>query len=191
MLGGYACFGLIGAALFGVGVGMASEINAGWLEVKRASPMPPLAYLLAKSPLPLRSAGSSSACLSLWVLSFGGVSISALRDSEMLALSQPQDPIAFSSMGLLLAQVVPSNAAPGIVNLLYLPMSFASGLWIPLRQLPHWVRAVAPASAHLPPWPAYGQDLRPGIHGWRFCRRPLVRACRVHMSHARRKLGGL
>src|SRR6202042_2374268 len=48
MLGGYACFGLIGAALFGIGVGMASELAAGWLELKRASPMPVPAYLFAK-----------------------------------------------------------------------------------------------------------------------------------------------
>ena len=40
MLGGYACFGLIGAALFGIGVGLAGELAAGWLELKRASPMP-------------------------------------------------------------------------------------------------------------------------------------------------------
>ena len=30
MLGGYACFGLIGATLFGIGVGLASERAAGW-----------------------------------------------------------------------------------------------------------------------------------------------------------------
>src|SRR5579871_3281814 len=39
LLGGYACFGLISAALFGIGVGLAGERAAGWLEVKRASPM--------------------------------------------------------------------------------------------------------------------------------------------------------
>ena len=48
MLGGYACFGLIGAALFGIGVGMSSDLAAGWLELKRASPMPVGAYLFAK-----------------------------------------------------------------------------------------------------------------------------------------------
>src|ERR1700690_2941687 len=48
MLGGYACFGLIGAALFGIGVGVAGELAAGWLELKRASPMPASAYLFAK-----------------------------------------------------------------------------------------------------------------------------------------------
>ena len=37
MLGGYACFGLIGAALFGIGVGLSSELASGWLELKRAT----------------------------------------------------------------------------------------------------------------------------------------------------------
>src|SRR6201981_3883653 len=33
MLGGYACFGLIGAALFGIGVGLASQLAARWLQL--------------------------------------------------------------------------------------------------------------------------------------------------------------
>ena len=48
MLGGYAVFGLVGAALFGIGVSTAADLSAGWLELKRASPMNPLAYLAAK-----------------------------------------------------------------------------------------------------------------------------------------------
>src|ERR1700712_5494775 len=43
MLGGYAVFGVVGAALFGIGVGLAAELAAGWLELKRASPMPAVA----------------------------------------------------------------------------------------------------------------------------------------------------
>ena len=39
---------LIMAALFGFGVGVAVERGQGWLLLKRATPMPPLAYLLAK-----------------------------------------------------------------------------------------------------------------------------------------------
>ena len=41
--------------------------------------------------------------------------------------------------------LVPANAAPGIVNLIYLPMSFVSGLWIPIQYLPHWLQRIAPA----------------------------------------------
>ena len=48
MLGSYAVFGMVGAALFGIGGGLASELSTGWLELKRASPMPSLAYVVAK-----------------------------------------------------------------------------------------------------------------------------------------------
>ena len=36
-----------------------------------------------------------------------------------------------------------------VINLIYLPISFASGLWIPLRALPDLVKQVAP---WLPPY---------------------------------------
>jgi ABC-2 type transport system permease protein len=52
--------------------------------------------------------------------------------------------ISFASMGFLLALLVPANAAPAIVNLIYLPMSFLSGLWMPLRFMPHWLQHIAP-----------------------------------------------
>ncbi len=48
LLASYSAFGVVGAALFGIGVGLAGERTSGWLELKRASPMPPLAYLGAK-----------------------------------------------------------------------------------------------------------------------------------------------
>jgi len=40
---------------------------------------------------------------------------------------------------------VPPAAAPGVVNLIYLPMSFMGGLWIPIHFLPKWPQAIAPA----------------------------------------------
>ena len=48
-------------------------------------------------------------------------------------------------MGLLVALLVPPNAGPGVINLIYLPMSFASGFWMPVTYLPHWLRIIAPA----------------------------------------------
>src|SRR3974390_1798134 len=36
----YGTFGVMGASLFGFGVGLANERGLGWLQVKRASPMP-------------------------------------------------------------------------------------------------------------------------------------------------------
>lgn len=144
MLGGYACFGLIGAALFGIGVGVASELAAGWLELKRASPMPAPAYLFAKCASAVAFGLIIVSILTVIAVSFGGVSLTSIELAKMLGMTIVGS-ISFASMGLLLALLVPANAAPAIVNLIYLPMSFLSGLWMPLRFMPHWLQSIAPA----------------------------------------------
>lgn len=143
MLGGYACFGLIGAALFGIGVGLASELAAGWLELKRSSPMPASAYLFAKCASAVAFGIIIVCILTAVATAFGGVSLSAIEMIKMLGMTIAGS-ISFASMGLLLALLVPANATTGIVNLIYLPMSFLSGLWMPLRFMPHWLQGVAP-----------------------------------------------
>ena len=143
MLGGYSVFGLVGAALFGIGVGLASERAAGWLEVKQASPMPPIAYLLAKCASAIAFGVIIVSILTGIGLTLGGVSLSVSEMARMLGLTVVGS-IAFASMGLLLALVVPANAATGVVNLIYLPMSFLSGLWIPIHLLPKWLQTFAP-----------------------------------------------
>ena len=45
MLATMGCFGVMAVALFGFGVSLAMERGQGWLQVKRASPMPVSAYL--------------------------------------------------------------------------------------------------------------------------------------------------
>jgi ABC-2 type transport system permease protein len=143
MLGGYACFGMVGAALFGVGVGLAFERSQGWLELKRASPMPPMAYLLAKC---LTAVGFGLIIVTILIaigMIFAGVTLTPIEIVKMLGMTVA-GAATFASMGLLLALIVPASAAPGVVNLIYLPMSFASGLWIPLRFLPHFLQKVAP-----------------------------------------------
>jgi ABC-2 type transport system permease protein len=143
MLGGCACFGLVGAALFGIGVGLASERAAGWLELKRVSPMPPMAYLFAKCVTAVAFGIIIVSILIVLGVTLGDVSLSAGELVRMFGLTIV-GAIAFASMGLLLALVVPANAASGIINLIYLPMSFLSGLWVPIHFLPHWVQRIAP-----------------------------------------------
>ena len=52
-------------------------------------------------------------------------------------------------MGLAFGYLVGPNSAPAVLNLVWLPMAFASGLWIPISQLPQFVQPVA---AFLPPY---------------------------------------
>ena len=143
MLAGYACFGMVGAALFGIGVGLATERGAGWLEVKRASPMPPLAYLVAKC-ITAQAFGLIIVGVLLAIATlFGGVRL-APQEVAMIMGMALVGTLPFAAMGLLIALLAPANAASGIVNLIYLPMSFMSGLWVPLHLLPKWLQPVAP-----------------------------------------------
>ena len=48
MLATMGCFGVMAVSLFGFGVSLAIERGQGWLQVKRASPMPIAAYFFAK-----------------------------------------------------------------------------------------------------------------------------------------------
>jgi ABC-2 type transport system permease protein len=143
MLGGYACFGLIGAALFGIGVGLSVELNSGWLELKRASPMPIPAYLFAKCAAALAFGVIIVAVLTGVGVAFGGVTLTGLELAKMLGVTIAGS-VSFASLGLLLALVMPPNAAAGLVNLIYLPMSYMSGLWVPLKYMPHWLQHIAP-----------------------------------------------
>ena len=144
LLASYSCFGMIGASLFGLGAGIATERVQGWLELKQASPMPRLAYLTAKTVSCAAFALIIVALLITIGMTLGGVTMSAADGAKLIGITLA-GAIPFASMGLLLALLMPANAAPGIINLIYLPMSFMSGLWMPLALLPHWMQRIAPA----------------------------------------------
>jgi ABC-2 type transport system permease protein len=142
MLAGYAVFGAIGASLFGVGVGLAGDLAAGWLELKRASPMPPIAYLLAKCVTAMAFATIIVTLLTALGVGFGGVQVSSGEYFRMIGLVIVGS-IPFACLGLVLALFAPFNAAPGIANMIYLPMSFLGGLWIPIEILPRALQGFA------------------------------------------------
>jgi hypothetical protein len=71
--------------------------------------------------------------------------VRVLREAAALAAVALAGSIPFAAMGFLISYLVPPNAGPAIINLIYLPLCFASGFWMPLSILPHWLRVVAPA----------------------------------------------
>jgi ABC-2 type transport system permease protein len=144
----YGTFGVIGASLFGTAAGLASDRGLGWLQVKRASPMPPFAYFVAKVLVSM--AFSAFIVLALFTLGviFGGVRM-PVAEFARLAGTLTLGSLPFSSMGLALGYFTGPNSAPATINLIYLPMSFCSGLWVPFMFLPKIVKHIALA---LPPY---------------------------------------
>jgi len=138
----YGTFGVIAASLFATAAGLAADRGLGWLEVKRASPMPPFAYFAAK--LFTSMVFSTIVVLSLFALgiAFGGVRMSLAKFAAMFA-TLVAGSIPFSAMGLALGYFTGPNSAPPTINLIYLPMSFCSGLWVPFMFLPELVKKIA------------------------------------------------
>jgi ABC-2 type transport system permease protein len=143
LMASYGCMGVVSACLFGIGMGISMERAYGWLELKQASPMPRPAYLAAKI---VSSAGFALIIGVVLIglgLTLGGADVTAWQAIRLIGVFLLGS-IPFAAMGLLVAVLVPANSAPGIINLIYLPMSFASGFWMPVTMLPHWLQRIAP-----------------------------------------------
>ncbi|HEV2385907.1 MAG TPA: ABC transporter permease [Candidatus Acidoferrales bacterium] len=147
-LASFGSFAVIAAALFGIGASVAAERGQGWLEVKRASPMPPLAYFAAKVGTSLLF--GVVIVLVLFALGAGFSHVRMpLAQAAALAAVEVLGAIPFCAMGLAIGYLTGPNSAPAIVNLIYMPMAFFSGLWIPIEFFPRTLQRLAPA---LPPY---------------------------------------
>ncbi|MGA2743681.1 MAG: ABC transporter permease [Candidatus Sulfotelmatobacter sp.] len=142
MIATYGTFGVMGASLFGTAAGLASDRGLGWLQVKRASPMPPFAYFVAKVITSMIFSTIIVLVLFGLGISFGGVRM-PLAKFAMLLGTLVAGSLPFSAMGLALGYFTGPNSAPATINLIYLPMSFCSGLWVPFMFLPKIVRELA------------------------------------------------
>lgn len=143
MLATMGSFGVVGAALFGYGVGVATERGQGWMILKRASPMPPLAYFAAKTAMAL----VMSAIIVLMLFAAGALSQGIrmpLATWMQLFATMVTGVIPFCALGLAFGYIAGPNSAPVIVNIIYLPLGFFSGMWIPLPILPAFIQGIAP-----------------------------------------------
>jgi ABC-2 type transport system permease protein len=144
----YGVFGVMAPGLFGFGVSVALDRERGWLTLKRAQPMPPGAYLASKLAMAMLFSVAIFTLLAALATTFGGVRL-PLESWAMLLAVEVLGVLPFCAVGLFVGTLVNGQAAPAVINLIYLPMSFLSGLWMPLTALPSAVRSLAPL------WPAY------------------------------------
>jgi len=138
----YRTFGVMGASLFGTAASLAGERGLGWLQVKKASPMPPFAYFFAKVTMSVIFSSVDVLLLLLLGTAFGGVHLPALVACK-LVLTLIAGSLPFCAMGLAIGHFAGPTSAPAFINIFYLPMSFCSGLWIPFMFLPKFIQKIA------------------------------------------------
>ena len=148
LLATYGVFGVMAPGLFGFGVSVALDRDRGWLTLKRAQPMPPGAYLASKLAMAMLFSVVIFTLLAIIGTTLGGVRIPP-EAWAMLLVVEVLGVLPFCAIGLFVGTLVNGQGAPAVINLIYLPMSFLAGLWMPISTLPGAVRSIAPL------WPAY------------------------------------
>jgi ABC-2 type transport system permease protein len=147
-LASFLVLGAMAPGLFALGITLANDRERGLLELKRALPMPRGLYLVAKLAMSMLFAGIVALLLMTLAASAARV-VLTLGAWCLLFVIAVLGVLPFCAIGLLVGASVRSNAAPAVLNLIYLPMSFLSGLWVPLAFLPHSLAALAPL------WPSW------------------------------------
>jgi ABC-2 type transport system permease protein len=144
----YGVFGAMGPGLFGFGVSLAIEREQGLLTLKQALPQPPGAYLLARAFMAMVFVAIIAVMLTLLAVFVGKVPLTLGQAVQLFAIDV-LGALPFCAIGMFVGSMVSGQASPAIVNLIFLPMAFLSGLWLPLQFLPKILSDIAPL------WPAY------------------------------------
>ncbi|HTU66315.1 MAG TPA: CIA30 family protein [Steroidobacteraceae bacterium] len=141
-------FGTMAPGLFGFGVSLAFEREYGTLIYKQALPMPHGSYLLARMVMAMMFAAIISTLMILLAVFAAHVPMTAGQIAQTF-LVQVLGVLPFCALGLMVGAYASGQAAPALVNLIYIPMSFLSGLWVPLQFLPKFLQQLAPV------WPSF------------------------------------
>jgi ABC-2 type transport system permease protein len=144
----YGVFGVMAPGLFGFGVGIAMDRERGFMKLKQAMPAPPGATLMARMLMAIVFAALIVAEVTVIALSLGGVQLSPVQVA-LLFVVDVLGVLPFCAIGLWVGSLAGGPGAPALVNLIYLPMAFLSGLWMPLHVLPPIFAKIAPV------WPAW------------------------------------
>ena len=112
--------------------------------------MPPFAYFAAKIAVSIGFSSIVVLLLTLLGFLFGGVHMAPLSVIKLIIGTLVAGCIPFCALGLVIGYFAGPNSAPATINLIYLPMSFCSGLWIPYLFLPEVRAADRAGDAVLP-----------------------------------------
>ena len=152
LLASFAAYAVGNVMVYGFGIGVAVERGQKVDVLLRATPLPPMVAIAAKVVNALIFSFLSITALIVYAVLVGavheGFTVWLNVIVRLLAGSLP-----FVGLGFAIGYTVGPNAAPAVANLVYLPLSFASGLFVPVSQLPGFVQRLAP---YLPSY-HYGQ----------------------------------
>ena len=142
-LASMAVYAVANVMIFSFGISVATERGMKMDVLIRATPMPPWVYLLSKCITAVAFGAMTLVVLFPFAYIAGGV---RLEPSEWFTLAYRVllGSIPFIALGFAIGYLSGPNSAVAVINLIYLPTAFASGLFFPKQLLPSFIQSIAP-----------------------------------------------
>src|SRR3977135_3118367 len=142
-LASMSVYSVANVMIFSFGISVATERGMKMDLLMRATPMPAWVYLLSKCIVALVFAAMTLAVLFPFAYLAGGVRVDAAVWAT-LAYRVLLGSIPFIALGFAIGYLSGPNSAVAVINLIYLPTAFASGLFFPKQLLPQIIQNISP-----------------------------------------------
>jgi len=143
LLASWSAFAVIGIGFFQFGVSISQARESKWEDYARTLPVGGLPRFVGQIVSAL--VFLTIALALLWTVSWLATKMTlTLAQYARLFASLVAGVIPFVLMGAALGYSIPARGAVPIANLLYLPLAYFGGLWMPPQMLPGFVAVISP-----------------------------------------------
>lgn len=138
----FAVYGVVGIGFYQFGVGVAQTREDPFDSWQRTLPASALPNALAQISVAIILALSAVLLVFLASFVFGKSPLSLAASLNLLAVCALVA-IPATLMGIALGYSASAKAAPALANLIFLPLAFLGGLWIPPSQMPDIINKIS------------------------------------------------
>jgi ABC-2 type transport system permease protein len=143
VLAGFSAYAVSNVMLSTFGIALTVDRARRMDVLMRATPLRPWVFLTGRAIVAVFFGLVALAALSIFAVLTGGVHLSLTTWASLTGLLLLGS-LPFLALGLAIGYLVNPNAGGAAVNLVALPLYFASGVFRPVNQLPQVIQAISP-----------------------------------------------
>jgi len=140
---GILAYGVIATTFVNMAISTAILRDQGVLKRMQGTPLPPWAYVVAR----IGSTVVIVLLMTVLVLALGAIAYNVHVPTSTLPgllATLVLGTAAFTALGIGITRFIPNaEAAPVVVNLVILPLTFISSIWFPPNGMPNWLVQIA------------------------------------------------
>jgi ABC-2 type transport system permease protein len=143
MMSSFGTYAVMSVAMSSFSASVASERGTGWARLLRTTPIDSTTYFIGKFTMAVLFELVTLTALFTFGAYVAGIQMPLGKWLELLFVLFCGT-FPFIMLGFVLGLVTGPNSATIVANLIFFPMSFASGLFMPLNMLPKFIQKAAP-----------------------------------------------